>query len=143
MLFVRDFKWTLQTPSIVLYSKNDVKYFIINLFGYKAASQFLPFWKEPFSKMSNSDYPDEVAQIISNIIDEQLKSIQTNSSEVQLLLEEQKIDEVFLKSILPIYKALKALRIDNKIDAEEFNTRLDSLMNILHLLEELTDQKKN
>lgn len=93
--------------------------------------------------MSNSDHPDDVAQIISNIIDEQLKAFQTNSSEFQLLLEEQKIDEVFLKSILPIYKALKALRIDNKIDAEEFNTRLDSLMNILHLLEELTDQKKN
>ena len=93
--------------------------------------------------MSNSDYPDDVAEIISNIIDEQLKSFHTNSSEFQILLEEQKIDEVFLKSILPIYKALKALRIENKIDTEEFNVRIDSLMNILHLLGELTDKKNN
>ena len=93
--------------------------------------------------MSSSDYPDDIAQIISKIIDEQLKSFHTNSSEFQVLLEEQKIDEVFLKSILPIYKALKTLRIDNKIDAEAFNMRIDSLMNILRLLEELTDGKNN
>ena len=93
--------------------------------------------------MSNSDYPDDVEQIISKIIDEQLKSFHTNSSEFQVLLEEQKIDEVFLKSILPIYKALKALRMKNKIDAEEFNMRIDSLMNILHLLGDLTDKKSN
>ena len=93
--------------------------------------------------MSNSDHPDDVAKIISKIIDEQLKSFHTNSSEFQVLLEEQKIDEVFLKSILPIYKALKALRIENIINTEEFNLRVDSLMNILRLLEELTDKKDN
>lgn len=90
--------------------------------------------------MSNTDHHDEVAELISNILNEQLKMLHTNSSEFQVLLDEQKIDEVFLKSILPIYKVLKTLRTENKINAAEFNLRIDSLINILHLLGELTDQ---
>lgn len=93
--------------------------------------------------MSSTDPPDEIAEIISKIINEQNKSLHTNSSEFKILLEEQKIDEIYLKSILPIYKALKALRIENKIDTEEFNIRIDSLSNILHLLGDLTEKNSN
>ena len=89
--------------------------------------------------MSNSDSPNEVAQIISKIIDEQQKSIQTNSSEFKVLLEEQKTDEIIYRSILPIYKVLEALHSDNKIDTKEYNNRINSLVNILQLLEDVNE----
>lgn len=89
--------------------------------------------------MYNSDSPDDVTQIISKIMDEQFKSLHTNSSEFQVLLKEQKIEEIFVKSILPIFKVLKVLHQENKIDTDEFNQRTDSLMNILQLLEDVTE----
>lgn len=89
--------------------------------------------------MSNSDSPNDVAQIISNIIVEQIKSHHTSSCEFQVLLEKHKTDEIILMSILPIYKVLEVLHNDNKIDTEKYNDRINSLMNILLLLEDVNE----
>ena len=87
--------------------------------------------------MSNSDPQNEVTKIMSKIMEEQLKSSDTNSSEFQILLEEHKKEEVFKTSILPIFKVLKTLQKEKVINTEEFNARITPLMNILQLLHEL------
>jgi len=89
--------------------------------------------------MSNSQSPNDVAKIISNIIVEQIKSQQTNSSDFQVLLKEHKTDEIILKSIIPIYKVLQVLHSENKIDTEEYNERINSLVDILQLLEDVNE----
>lgn len=90
--------------------------------------------------MCNSDPTIDVSKIISKMMDEQVKSTDTNSSVFQLLLEEQNTEEILMTSILPIYEVLKHLRKEGKISTEEFNERIDSLEYILHLLQKLTDE---
>lgn len=92
--------------------------------------------------MCNSDAKHEISKIISNIMDEQLKSFDTNSSEFKTLLEENKMEEIVTTSILPIHEVLKSLRNENRINIEEFNERVDFLMNILQLLQEFTDENQ-
>ena len=70
-------------------------------------------------------------------MDEQLRSSDTNSSVFQILLEQHKNEEVFMTSILPIYEVLKTLQKERVISTEEFNARINPLMNILQLLQEL------
>jgi len=89
--------------------------------------------------MSNSQSPNDVAKIISNIIVEQIKSQHTNSSDFQVLLEEHKTDEIILKSIVPIYEVLQVLHSKNKIDTEEYNNRINSLVDILQLIDDVNE----
>ena len=92
--------------------------------------------------MSNSGPNHEVTKIISKIMDEQLKSFDTNSSNFKTLLEENKMEEIVTTSILPIHEVLKSLRNENSINSEELNERIDSLMKILQLLQEFTDENQ-
>ena len=92
--------------------------------------------------MYNSVPKHEVSKTISKIIEEQLKSFDTNSSDFNILLEENKMEEIVTSSILPIHEVLKSLRNENRINTEEFNERNDSLMNILQLLQEFTDENQ-
>lgn len=75
-------------------------------------------------------------------MDEQLKSFDTNSSNFKTLLEENKMEEIVTTSILPIHEVLKSLRNENSINSEELNERIDSLMKILQLLQEFTDENQ-
>jgi len=89
--------------------------------------------------MSNSQSPNDVAKIISNIIVDQIKSHHSNSSDFQVLLEEHKTDEIILRSIVPIYKVLQVLHSENKIDTEEYNERINSLVDILQLIDDVNE----
>ena len=91
--------------------------------------------------MCISESQNEVTKIIEKIIEEQLKTANNKSSDFQLLMEQHKVEEVFNTCLLPIYELLKSLQKEKIINTEDYNARLNSLVNILHLIQDLTDKK--
>lgn len=83
--------------------------------------------------MVNLDSTDDVGLAISKIMDEQSKSFQTNLKDFQVLLDEDKLEEVILNNVLAIFQALVTLHKEQKIDSQEFKQRIESLINIIQL----------
>ena len=81
--------------------------------------------------MFNSDDTVKIELVISKISDEQSKPFQTSLKHFQSLLDEDKLEEVIQKNVLPIYHALETLHKEKKIDSQEFKQRTSSLANIV------------
>ena len=87
--------------------------------------------------MVNSDSTDDVELVYFKNLDEHSKSFQTNLKDFQVLLDEDKLEEVILKNVLSIYHALETLHKEKKIDSQEFKQRTESLINIVQLMEDV------
>lgn len=90
-----------------------------------------------FVKVVNLDSTDEVGLVVSKIMDKQSKSFQTSLKDFQILLVSGKLEETILENVLSIYHALETLHKEKKIDSQEFKQRTESLVNIVHLVEEI------
>ena len=87
--------------------------------------------------MVNSDSTDDVELVFPKISDEHSKSFQTSLKDFQVLLDEDKLEEVILKNVLSIYHALETLHKEKKIDSQELKQRTESLVNIVQLMEDV------
>ena len=87
--------------------------------------------------MGNNILPDNIRLIISQILVDQSKPFQTSLKESRLLLDKDQLEEVYIKTITPIFQALETLLKANKIDSNQYNQRLTSLLEILQLVEDI------
>lgn len=87
--------------------------------------------------MDNINLPDDIKLIISQILEDQSKPFQTSLNESRLLLDEHQLKDVYIKTITPIFQVLDTLLKENKIDHEQYNQRLTSLLKILQLVEDI------
>lgn len=87
------------------------------------------------------DSTDDVGLVISRIMDKHSKAFQTSLKDFQVLLNEDKLEQVILKNVLSIYHALETLHKEKKIDSQEFKKRTESLVNIVHLAGDVNANK--
>lgn len=85
--------------------------------------------------MNNLHDLDELELIIAKIVGEQEKSFETSLNYYQSLSKKKMVEEVYSKSILPVYRVLEILYQEKKIDIDQYNQRLRSLLKLCELLE--------
>ncbi len=92
--------------------------------------------------MDNSNSLNDVQLVISEIVNQQSKSFQMNLKDFLSLLGEEQLEVVVIKNVLSIYHSLETLHKENKINTQEFNQRITSLVNIVQLVEDVNATKK-
>lgn len=85
--------------------------------------------------MSYLYYSEEVELIIAQIVEEQAKPFEKSLQHFQSLPNNKKVEEVYIKTILPVYQVLEILYKENKINTEQYHQRLTSLLRLCELLE--------
>ncbi|MHA6261478.1 hypothetical protein ACXYMX_16580 [Sporosarcina sp. CAU 1771] len=75
----------------------------------------------------------ELKLIIMKILKEQEQSLESTLNHYLSLSSLEKEDELFLKTILPIFQAVNILYKENRIDNKQYSERLQSLIKLYEL----------
>lgn len=84
----------------------------------------------------------EVRMLLSSVVDGQSIPLENRIAASYKLLEQDKLTEVYTETILSLLQSLEIMHKENTIDAEEFNSRISALRNILKSVEELSSIDK-